>query len=771
MKLNTKRITALILVLLMTSSLLASCGEKTKGISDGPETITIYENYKGFAVDLGLSENEVVMDIIEADGELRATIGVTSDEAEAIYGTGYGNPYQTEYRYYSTGYIEDVSKREKTVSSYEVAVCADPETELVFGGEPHFHTVESGEQSFDGLQYFFYRDGESLGKNIMPLLEDDIYAETEMFGATAHIMLHKDIIYAGILYETWLEHHLYIKDHMVKAPDWRPGLPEYKFCGLIGIDGVPYALLHVWDTEKDEQMVDTLWEEARLVSLTPDVTELPLEGEKIDGIPTGGAFSDGKFGYYFCGSELWRTDGKKSTKIADLISCGVNQSSKLRAVRPISDGRILMVVDDQLIELAGADDGNIEKGKTYTIGVVNLYGNLSELTLTLAKYNRESENVAFTVKEFSDQASLNLALLSGEISMIVTRDQFMLKNYVRQDMLLPLDEVVPEFFEGDLLIGNIVEATQIDGICYYLPRKFDIRGEATDARLLKEGQRLDNREAYFSYLEEQDPDYFKVMTKRSLFTAFAQGIDEWIDWETNTAHFDDGTMEALLEFCNNGSSQEEVDQYTSVPFSMNTMNFVLGDSLSSDYVENREEAEDYIKRADQLLEEDLPFFRKQVIFPLPSSVYDGYEIFTPHYFAVVRNEESQDAAGEFLRWHFLDDVVETFSDSEWYGDLFSINRDENDRYLKRKLEGIVEVPENLSAAEWIYHYEMSKMGEAQYKKTWEVIEKADHFQYFRNDVFDAIYEEAGRYFAGNTTAKQAAEYMQNRISLYLAEQS
>ena len=36
---------------------------------------------------------------------------------------------------------------------------------------------------------------------------------------------------------------------------------------------------------------------------------------------------------------------------------------------------------------------------------------------------------------------------------------------------------------------------------------------------------------------------------------------------------------------------------------------------------------------------------------------------------------------------------------------------------------------------------------------------------------DVMTEEAYRYFAGDITAKQAAEYAQNRISLYLAEQS
>ena len=279
-------------------------------------------------------------------------------------------------------------------------------------------------------------------------------------------------------------------------------------------------------------MVNTIWEEARLIPLTPDMTELPLEGTKIDGHPTGGAFSDGKYGYFMCDSELWRTDGKESRRIADLIFFGVNAASDVRAVRVLSDGRILVVSDGILIELTGAELATGVQKQVFTVGVINLYGNVNDLTLTFSKYNRISENAAFVVKEFTNKADLNLALLSGDISMVISRDQFMLKNYVRQDMLTPLEELTPELFEKDMLIENIVDATRIDGVSYYLPRSFWIRYESTDARFMEEGQTFENRQEYYDFLSEKVPDYFKPLTKRMLFTTFGQDLDEWIDWES-----------------------------------------------------------------------------------------------------------------------------------------------------------------------------------------------------------------------------------------------
>ena len=125
-----KRITALILVLLMTASLLASCsgegGEKPKRESD--KSIPIYDSYAGSVVDIGLTENETVLDIIEVDGELRATIGVTNVKIEEIYGAGLGTPYQTEYRYYSADFVENSSKREKSIATHEITTLKSPLT-------------------------------------------------------------------------------------------------------------------------------------------------------------------------------------------------------------------------------------------------------------------------------------------------------------------------------------------------------------------------------------------------------------------------------------------------------------------------------------------------------------------------------------------------------------------------------------------------------------------------------------------------------------------
>ena len=121
----------------------------------------------------------------------------------------------------------------------------------------------------------------------------------------------------------------------------------------------------------------------------------------------------------------------------------------------------------------------------------------------------------------------------------------------------------------------------------------------------------------------------------------------------------------------------------------------------------------------------------------------------------------------------LEHVTEEFPDegiSLWIRDGFSINRDETDRYLRRLLNAYVDPEENPKKKE-LAQLQNSMSGEEPYKTTWSYIHNADHFVYTQNEIYEVMKKEAASYFSGTITAKQAADYVQNRISLYLAEQS
>ncbi|MBQ4625286.1 MAG: hypothetical protein IJB51_12170 [Clostridia bacterium] len=553
MKLNTKRMTALILVLLMTSSLLASC---TKGANENTVTevegIPVYDKYASREIDLGLTRDETILNVIEVDGEIRATIGV--NEHPYVRDIDDTTPYRTEYRYYDMDYVENTAKREKTRSYHEIAFVSDPTVDFVVGGEPFEDRHDKG------VQYFYYRNGEMEGNVLFGEMENDDPANwSTHFGAMANVMLYEDVPFLALDYGSSISGEvirgiggvLFIRDKAMNT-NWYFGLP-YDFCfmGLIGIDGVPYALA-------------TANEKGLLIPLTPETTELTDEGTEIEGQPTGGAFTDGRFGYFLSNTEVWRTDGRKSQCLTDLAPYGCTQTSPVRAVSALSDGRILLAVDGKLIELF-ASDGSEDGVQIYTIGTFDYdgeYGNTNELSLQVARYNEQSTNAFFKIKEFEEKSKLNLALLSGEIAMVITPDRFTLQNYVKQGVLAPLEEVAPALFEKDVLIENIVDATRIDGVCYYMPVNFDICGEAiAEPGNLKDGKLFETRKEYCDYIVAHYPDYFKYNIKTDILTNFTRDMDEWIDWENATCHFDDGTFAEILEFCIQGTTWEEQGEH------------------------------------------------------------------------------------------------------------------------------------------------------------------------------------------------------------------
>ncbi|MBR4866648.1 MAG: hypothetical protein IKU11_08160, partial [Clostridia bacterium] len=119
-------------------------------------------------------------------------------------------------------------------------------------------------------------------------------------------------------------------------------------------------------------------------------------------------------------------------------------------------------------------------------------------------------------------------------------------------------------------------------------------------------------------------------------------------------------------------------------------------------------------------------------------------------------------------------------------DGFSINKKETEQYLNRLINSYLDPEAEVASANpeaveidpyvptflrFLAQQYNAKCGQAQYEATWDYIEKADHLRYYDSELHRVIRNEAQSFFSGSITAEQAADYVQNRISLYLAEQS
>ena len=214
-----------------------------------------------------------------------------------------------------------------------------------------------------------------------------------------------------------------------------------------------------------------------------------------------------------------------------------------------------------------------------------------------------------------------------------------------------------------------------------------------------------------------------------------RNLSEWIDFEKGTCDFDNERFCAILEFsdaCAADYAEAEANQFNKQSFNLHTLN---------NYVDMT-----------AVVENDAMWF------PLPLMQSDGYAMLSTGFFGCVYKEEMQKSLSDFLSFIFLEDIdITSLPDAMESGYGFSVNC--------RELHSMMtpDYPDGASD-------EQKRHIDQQVSITWELLEGADHFHYAKNKLSDVMMEEAMRYFAGEITATQAAEYVQNRISIYLAEQ-
>ena len=161
-----------------------------------------------------------------------------------------------------------------------------------------------------------------------------------------------------------------------------------------------------------------------------------------------------------------------------------------------------------------------------------------------------------------------------------------------------------------------------------------------------------------------------------------------------------------------------------------------------------------------------PYAAKRVFLSLPG--IERSSIDAGSFLGVVKNEESEEAGKELIRYLFLeDDWTKSYGDADSENGTtvfsgFSTVREESRSCIY--VDPVQEDSKNY------YDLDMLENMEKAYDILWNEIEEAQSYRYAYNETLKVAYEEAMRYFAGEITAEKAAEYIQNRVSIYLAEQ-
>ncbi|MBQ2750247.1 MAG: hypothetical protein IJF34_10730, partial [Clostridia bacterium] len=229
-------------------------------------------------------------------------------------------------------------------------------------------------------------------------------------------------------------------------------------------------------------------------------------------------------------------------------------------------------------------------------------------------------------------------------------------------------------------------------------------------------------------------------------------VSSWIDEENATCSFDDPDFASVLEFCN--EAPDNIDEV----FLWREQNGDFGIFWPCQRTWRIEDLE----LTQRFLDPDTGRARTEhgvaaTLMPVPNQ--KGYELAmdSEQFLAIVRQSRVKVSAGEFLTWLLSEEIQRDSMERKFWG--LPTNRRVLEEEMERATKEAVEAGRD-----------ENEIRES-YQEGLRLYESANYFAGLSHQaVRDLIMEEAVRYFAGDITLEQAVAYIQNRVSLYVAEQ-
>lgn len=454
--------------------------------------------------------------------------------------------------------------------------------------------------------------------------------------------------------------------------------------------------------------------------------------------------TDGTYSYCLAGGQLYRTDGSSVQCAGSLVDYGVDPHD-LQSLLPLADGRLLLLESGRLTVLTPGT-GPVEAAEVQV--ACYLYAPY-EFESWAAQYNREQDQVTLQVTVYQTQAELNLALLSGEVDLLASADPALVEGYGARGVLAPLDTLLAEALAQDWVMENVVEAGRVDGALYYLPTQISLYAMRLPAQALAPygGGFTDvaQLQACLDSLDNQS-FYQKNIKEYVLTDLLLHGLSAWVDYEAGTCDFTGESFLWVLEHANR--------------YAEDTQEVFANQDENRPLFDPRYWLSDLQQWTGLRLAYEIPgteepfsaFGMEGAVFAPPFGGGTGLAIGTPFVLAIAAGTAQEQACAAFLRWVLSPEQQWQWADSQRIdgGAGFSVNEAVIQRYLEKHSPEEAEDAAGLIA----------------------LLKSADHYGSggLQGGIKAIIQEEAQAYFAGDRTVEECAELIQNRASIYLAEQ-
>ncbi len=421
------------------------------------------------------------------------------------------------------------------------------------------------------------------------------------------------------------------------------------------------------------------------------------------------------------------------TKLANLTSLGIDPNS-ITGLRTDENGTCLVTAEGYY-RLVPADE---EQPKTH-VSMACYDDWLGLFSGLVSRFNAQSDTIVVDLTSYdrSDAEALNMELVTGNLPDLLCADgdMLLLRMAQQRGLLAPLTPLLDSFLTEEEYYTNIAYLDRIDGEVYYLPLNFGLYAYCFPTEL------MDGR-TKFESLEEMDQvqrasmseEAYEAGLKNTMYWSemllpklVAEGMEHWVDYSSQTAHFEDPLFGQVLEYSKRFLSEEEAlttprpDELPPYLFPF----YMIG-STETEYP-----IDDY--------------FEHYQVFSFPLSPYDGPGVNPQCLISRTVHAGNSEAVDTVLRWLLSQDAQS---------------------YLAQSGNSWTQIPLRRSAIP-----KKEKVHPNDRAHLIELVEHADHYWVLDLNIYDIIEEEASYYFHDQKSLADTQSMIQDRVSLYLSELS
>jgi len=458
----------------------------------------------------------------------------------------------------------------------------------------------------------------------------------------------------------------------------------------------------------------------------------------------------------------------ESVMLLDWIESDMSQDG-LRSITILPDGRLLVISQtwgadrqiNEIIYLTKTPYSELPERTILTLATFYLDGNIRS---EVVKFNRASTTHRIRVTDYSEfnteddwQAGLtrlSTEIITGNVPDLLDVRNLPFTQYAAKDLLLDLYTLIDSDsdFDRSDFIESAFRAAEINGDLYLVFPSFSIITMIGHPSVVGSSPGWTMEEFVAMLASHPNADYplGQGLTSLNFLQAlFMFNMNDYVDWDAGTTRFDSSDFIALLEYAKTFPDEYiwDTDYIPTHELIMSGRQVVYATSFWS--------IDDYqMSRA---------MFGGDIVYKgLPTENRNGNSLSPGTAFAITSKCKDVDGAWSFIRTFLIEDWQK---DNIWYG--LPTNRHVFDKLIHDALT----VERGGSASIDGFLVEMEKITQADVDQIMSLVNSVSGTVGQDDTLWTIISESAADFFSGRSSVQDAVRVIQNRASIYVAEQS